>query len=143
MDFEILLKLAAPFIGLLVTLLEFFRKFGGPSARDRLVQDVQIRNVLPANSDAQRAFDEHIKREALRLIDTSTRRRDPFGITVASIFLVIGIASIWIIYSNDGGWWWLLSPLVAFFLLFGVVGLASDIPKKERDDRGRAIKSTG
>lgn len=78
----------------------------------------------------------------MQLIDTSARRRDPFGITIASMFLVIGIASVWIIYSNEGGWWWLLAPLTAFFLLFGAVGLASDIPKKERDERGRAIKKS-
>lgn len=140
MDFEVLLKLAAPGVGLLVAFLQAFRQFGGPSARDRLVQDVQIRNVLPANSDAQRAFDDHIKREALRLIGTDTKRRDPFGITIASMFLVFGGLSTWVILSNDSWWWWLLAPLALFFLTFGVVGLASDIPKKERDERGRAVK---
>lgn len=140
MDLEILLKLAAPFVGLLVAIFQGIRQFGGPSARDTLIQDVQIRNALPAGSQARQTFDTHIRDEALRLVGKGSARRDPFGITIAIVFLVIGGACVATIYGNDGGWWWLLSPFAAFFVLFGIVGLASDIPRKERDERGRAVK---
>ena len=141
MDLEILLKLAVPFVGLLVAIVQGIRQFGGPSARDTLLQDVQIRNALPAGSEARHTFDTHIRDEALRLVGKGSARRDPFGITIAIVFLMIGVGCVATIYGNDGGWWWLLSPFAVFFLLFGFVGLASDVPKKEGDERGRAIKA--
>lgn len=64
--------------------------------------------------------------------------REPFGIVLASTFLAIGAALSLVVYVH-GGWWWLLAGPIAFFFLFGAVGLAHDIPKVPRDGNGRHL----
>lgn len=125
-------------LGLPALLLQFFRNWKRQSPRERLLQDIEIRKALHSNSDAQRAFDEHIKAEALRLAGADSKRRDPFGITLAVIFLILGGLSTWAI-TSAGGAWWFASPVAGFFLIFGFAGLALDAPRKERDERGRRL----
>jgi fatty acid desaturase len=95
-------------------------------------------NALHVNSDARRALEEHVKAEALRITGSDSKRRDPLGIVLASIFLALGLATAWLIWMA-GGWWWFASPIAGFFLVFGAAGLSIDIPRKERDARGRPV----
>jgi len=137
-EVEAFVGIVALILALPATLLKIVRNLGRQSPRERLMLDIQIRNALHANSESQRIFDEYIRQEALRIAGVDSKRRDPFGITLAVIFIVVGVASAWLVVSA-GGWWWLAAPIPGFFLLFGAVGLASDLQRKERDEKGRAV----
>lgn len=125
-------------LGLPTILLQLIRSGKRLSPRDRLLQDIEIMKALHVNSDARRVIEEHVKNQALRLTGTDSKRRDPLGIVLASIFLVLGVSAAVVIWLA-GGWWWFASPIAGFFLVFGAAGLAIDSPRKERDERGRAL----
>lgn len=125
-------------LGLPAILLQLLRSRKRLSPRDRLLQDIEIMQALHVNSDARRDLEKHVTEQVQRLTGSDSKRRDPFGIVLASIFLALGVSAA-VTIGLAGGWWWFASPIAGFFLLFGGAGLASDIPRKERDARGRAV----
>lgn len=138
MNAEAIVGIVTALVGLPTTLLGILRHFGGVSPRERLIQDIAIRNGLHTNSDLAKDYDQHIKEAARRLLGSDSKRCDPLGIGIAVVFLVLAGATGWFMFEN-GGWWWLLSPVAGFFLLFGVVGIILDAFPRERDERGRVI----
>lgn len=65
-------------------------------------------------------------------------RRDPLGIIVASLMLAAAVAMLVALILN-GGWYFLLLIPIAVLLPIGAVGLAQDLPRRVRDDRGVPI----
>jgi hypothetical protein len=62
-----------------------------------------------------------------------TKRRDPGGVMLAVVFIVLGI---YLTVRMGPSLWWLLSvPLI----MLGVVGFWDDITPHERDSSGRRI----
>lgn len=70
-----------------------------------------------------------------------TPTRLPTGIALAVVFLVFA-AALTATALTHGGWWNAAWPAVAFFFLFGVFGLARDVPKRPRDDNGKPIRKS-
>ncbi|MGP5483349.1 hypothetical protein ACTXMZ_10245 [Brachybacterium alimentarium] len=69
----------------------------------------------------------------------NTPRRDPFGIVLASAFLVVS-AALTATALCVGGWALLLLVPAAPALLFGLGGLALDAVKRPRDHAGRVVR---
>lgn len=134
-DVVALLSLA---LGVPAIVLQVVRQLGRISPRERLLQDIEIRNALHANSEAQQIMDRHIRDETRKLTGNDSKRRDPLGIGIALFFggVGIGLAAVAVI---NGGAWWLLGIPAGLGLLFSVVGFAQDGVKRERDDRGRPV----
>lgn len=65
-------------------------------------------------------------------------RRDPFGVTVASV-LVLSALGLFVLPVLNGGWWWLLALPALLLLAVGAAGLAQDVPKRVRDERGTPV----
>ena len=69
---------------------------------------------------------------------TSTPRRAPLGIAVATALLITAGAAAAAAVTL-GGWWWMLTAPAAALALLGGTGLALDLPKVPRDDKGNRI----
>jgi hypothetical protein len=139
MDSESTIGLIITAVGAVAALLEVIRGIRRTSPQDRLLKDLEIRDALHANSDAQRAMDRRIHAQVTALCNEKPGQRDPIGIGTAVAFLVLGVPiGVWI--SITGGWWWLLSPIAAFLLLFGIVGLFESASRKERGNAKRTDK---
>ncbi|OEV29100.1 hypothetical protein AN219_18480 [Streptomyces nanshensis] len=65
-----------------------------------------------------------------------TARRDPYGITLATFFLLMTVGLVWAAVVNGGWYWWLILP-ASLTGLFGAAGLAQDSRKLTRDEQGR------
>lgn len=131
MSIQELVALVTTLVGVPVALARLWREIQQKSPRDLMLQDIEIRNALPPKSDAQKSFDAHIERVAARIIDTRIRR-DPGGAVLGILFLVFAGLFYWLFTTFDAWWHWLFIPLLAFFLLFGVVGTADSLVLKER-----------
>lgn len=109
-------------------------------AKDEVLELLQVYNALPEDSGARPRLLALIESKVDALTSSGEPTRDPTGISVATMFLLIGTGLAWSVYVY-GSWWWWTSPIVLFFLVFGVVGLAQDLPRRARDGRGRPIRS--
>jgi hypothetical protein len=138
MDLQSVIALVVAGLGIPVAVLRIVRELSRTSARERLLQDIEIRNALPPDSEAQKIFDNHVCLQARAICEAASGRRDPLGIVVAVTFFALGIGGGWVVVTG-GGWWWLASPVVGGLLLFGVVGFVETVSKKERDERGNAV----
>ncbi len=98
----------------------------------RVAKLARVRDALPAGSPMRDELDELIESEAQEIIDATGARRDPAGIVLAAMFLVLAVACL-VLAVILGGWWWLLLIGTAGLGLFGAVGLAEDARKKIRD----------
>lgn len=131
MSIQELVALLSALVGVLVALERLWGTIRQKSSRDLLLQDIEIRNALPAGSDAQKIFDTHLKDAAARITDTRIRR-DVGGAVLGILFLGLAALFYWLFTAFDAWWHWLFIPLLAFFLLFGVVGTADSLELKER-----------
>jgi hypothetical protein len=107
--------------------------------RSQIRQDVELLNLLPEDSTARDALKGHIdKRIALLISSEEELARSPIGVGIAVTFLVV---AIWLAIEavREGGLWWFLFAPVAFFGIFGLVGLFDSLAKKKRDESGRAL----
>ncbi|MFG3267028.1 hypothetical protein [Streptomyces bobili] len=66
------------------------------------------------------------------------KRRDPFGIALAIVFILISAGLIFASFLNGGWYWWLTLP-GAVTGIFGIAGLSQDATKRTRDERGRPM----
>lgn len=95
-----------------------------------VLQDLELLATLPLNSPQRGALQEWIDAQVRRYIQIeSEHKRSWFEVVVGLLFLV------------PGGWLaWTLTPFAGFLLLFGLVGLVQGLQKKQRDQKGHAIK---
>lgn len=70
---------------------------------------------------------------------TRTPRRAPLGIILATLLLAAAGANL-AAAATLGGWWWLLMAPALALALLGGTGLAMDLPKVPRDDKGNQLK---
>ncbi|MFD5983659.1 hypothetical protein [Streptomyces cyaneofuscatus] len=81
----------------------------------------------------------HIEDSIRQIIEVEDKkRRDPFGVVLAIIFILIAASLIAASFINGGLYWWLTVP-GAVTGIFGLAGLAQDATKRNRDERGRPI----
>lgn len=64
------------------------------------------------------------------------KSRDPFGITLGIMFVLIGAGVAWAARSVDGLLDWVLWPLAGAMLILGVSGLLIDGKRAHRDEKG-------
>jgi hypothetical protein len=82
-------------------------------------------------------MEAHIEGAIARLAGEDEKRRDPFGVVLALVFL--GFAGWTWTLALDGSNWWVV--LATFLTTFGFVGLGSDAFRAKRDERGRRLRS--
>lgn len=105
-----------------------------------VLQDLELLATLPLNSPQRGALQEWIDAQVRRYIQTeSEHKRSWFEVVVGLLFLIPGGLLAWTI-KHIGGWAWTLTPFAGFLLLFGLVGLVQGLQKKQRDQKGHAIK---
>jgi hypothetical protein len=107
--------------------------------RRQVRQDAELFKLLPEESAARKELLAHIDKQIVRLIRNEDElTRDPTGVLLAIIFLVVAAALVVTSFREGGIWWFLIVP-ASFFGIFGLVGLGQDLPRRKRDERGRAI----
>ena len=103
--------------------------------RARLRQDAELLALLPEGSEARRLLESHIERTVVQLGADDEKRRDPFGIVLALVFLAFSgwTGSAALRGSNR----WLLLAIPCGVL--GLAGVARDGSRAKRDWRGRPV----
>jgi hypothetical protein len=125
-------------LGVLAALAQTRRNRGG--GRAQLRQDVDLYNSLPPESSSRGKLLGHIDQQIERLITSEDElTRDPVGICLGIIILLIGLVLFVAAFREAGLWWLLLVPAI-FFAILGAVGLGQDLPRRKRDERGRVIR---
>ncbi|MGI9194587.1 MAG: hypothetical protein ACR2FO_08805 [Actinomycetota bacterium] len=104
--------------------------------RDWIIKDLDILKLLPDASEARPRLEAHINREVMQLVDDEEqKRRDPFGIVLAVIFIALAAWTAFLAYQGSHGWLVAAVPLA----LLGVVGLAQDAVPRKRNEKGRPL----
>lgn len=110
--------------------------------RDEVEQDQRILANLADGSDLrevlQESIDARVRQIAGAVDKATTPRREPFAIGLGIFFLVL--AAAFGLRAVEGGWWIVLWLPVAFFGLFGLIGLIEGGRKVHRDEKGAEIK---
>jgi hypothetical protein len=82
---------------------------------------------------------DHLDRVIIAYVaDLQFKRRDPYGIGVAVVFLGGAGYASFAAYSFTAWWILLAGPLV----IFGIVGFVESFSKKTRDDSGKPPHET-
>ncbi|WBB70584.1 hypothetical protein [Micromonospora sp. WMMD812] len=106
--------------------------------RDDLRLDVELLTQIP-DGPVRQKLERHILATLDEIEAAKERRRDPLGVTLALILIASStFGGIWFI--REGGWWLLGLVAVAFVFTLGAVGLAQDVSKRKRDQKGRPIE---
>lgn len=110
------------------------------TARDLIMKDFAIVKELPDGA-AKTALLADLERRAEALTGDGSKRRDPVGIALGIVFILIGIG------LALGGWHtgntglrtalWTMAVVVG---ALGVFGFVQDVIPAERDSKGRPIK---
>lgn len=100
--------------------------------KDEISKLLAIYDSLPSSANSRAGLLALIEAKVDALVRHGDPRRDPAGIVIATMFLIIGTGIAWSIYVF-GSWWWFGTPLVALLLVFGIFGLTQDLPKRVRD----------
>ncbi|MFM9614057.1 hypothetical protein [Streptomyces niveiscabiei] len=110
-----------------------------PRGRERIKSDLELLDLLPSESQVAPLLRTHIEDSIRQMIQVEdVKRRDPLGIVLAIVFILIAGALI-TASSLNGGWYWWLTVPGAVTGIFGIVGLAQDATKRTRDERGRPM----
>ncbi|MGW7421980.1 hypothetical protein ACWGJB_18280 [Streptomyces sp. NPDC054813] len=135
MDWKAIATVAVGVIGLMGVMAQ--RRYNRAQGRDRAKADLDRLALLPEDSSVREELRNHIDETIRHIISVEdSERRDGFGITLASVFLIVS-AGFAYYFIEHSGWWLALAG--AFFLVFGLVGLASDVPRRQRDSQGRRV----
>lgn len=111
------------------------------SARETIINDLEIHKALPSESTSKEPLLEDIDRRVGELVGQSTKTRDASGIVLGLLFMAFGIWMGYLGWTNENGilkavFW--VAAVVAFSL--GAFGLAQDASKYERDAKGRPVQ---
>ncbi|MFD8267013.1 MULTISPECIES: hypothetical protein [Streptomyces althioticus group] len=137
MDWGPLASVAVAVVGVGGVMIE--RRRREPRGRDRIKTDLELLSLLPTDSELVPEFRAHIEDSIRQIIKgEDEKRRDPFGIALASVFILIAVALVTASVLNGGWYWWLTVP-GAVTGIFGIAGLAQDATKRTRDERGRPM----
>lgn len=110
--------------------------FAARGRRNRIKHDLELLKLMPEGEAASR-FEEDINQRVLKLIEDRTdKRRDPFGIAMALIF--IGL-TVWttLLALRGSNWWFVLAVPLG---VFAIAGTANEAVPRRRDETGRIIK---
>ena len=132
--------LAVPLLGIVTAGVGVLWRRGG-GLRARLRADLELLKALPEGSQGRSRLQEHIDATVERLITVDgAMRRDWLGTALAVVLLIIAVltgTTAW----RLGGWWTLLWLPAVTFALLGAVGAGISVPRAERDEKGRRLKS--
>ncbi|MFJ3494838.1 hypothetical protein ACIPPJ_14750 [Streptomyces sp. NPDC086091] len=110
-----------------------------PRGRERIKTDLELLELLPQDSSVIPVLRSHIEDSIKQIIEVEDKkRRDPAGVVLAIAFILIAASLFAASFINGGLYWWLTVP-GAVTGIFGLVGLAQDATKRNRDERGRPI----
>jgi hypothetical protein len=112
-------------------------------SRDRLRRDLELLEAMPDDLEVKAEYKQHISKAFESLIkDEDERSRDPRGVVLGIVLMIVGAWLVWTAFDL-GGWWHVLT--VFGMLLFSVAafGTAQDATKQRRDERGRVIARSG
>ncbi|MFI9026535.1 hypothetical protein [Streptomyces sp. NPDC053560] len=113
------------------------RRRSEPHGRERVKADLELLALLPEDSEMAPALRRHIEESLQKMIEVEDRkRREPVGVVLGLLFIAIAIGLLVVGYVNGGAYWWLAAP-AAVIGTFGSAGLAQDVTKQTRDERGR------
>lgn len=138
MTVEDLVALLSLALGVPAIVLQIVREVGRKTPRERLLQDIQIRDALRAGSEARTAMDAQVRESVLKLTGADDKRRDPAGIVVGVALVLAGIGIGVAAIRNGGPWWVLLAP-AGVGLVLGITGLVQDGIRRVRDEQGRPV----
>lgn len=138
MAIEDLVALVTLLLGVPAIILQIVREAGRKSPRERLLQDIQIRDAMEKDSSARQVMDDYIHGQAERLTGTDSKRRDPLGIVIGIVLIVLGIGLAVAAFYAQGAWWVLSAP-AALAVTLGITGLVQSCPRLERDDKGNPV----
>lgn len=93
-------------------------------------------NALKTTGIDHQVFDEDSPEFHETITNTLDRapRRDPAGIALGAI-LTLGFGSLAVWLWTLGSWWIIGAVPAALMALFGMVGFAADVQKKDRTDQ--------
>jgi hypothetical protein len=137
MNWDTASKVAVAALTVLGVLLQLVRRPDG--RHGQVKRNLELLALLPDDSSSRSRLLRHIDESVERLISNDDElRRDPTGIGIAVVFLVAACALV-VVAIRSGDWWWWL--IVAFLVLFGIVGLGQDATRRKRDAKGRPIRN--
>jgi hypothetical protein len=137
MDWGALASVAVSVVGVGGIMIE--RRRREPRGRERIKSDLEILSLLPEDSEIAPVLRAHLEDSIKQMVDVEDKkRRDPFGMALAIVFIAISSGLLVASFRNGGWYWWLTIP-AAITAIFGVAGLAQDATKRTRDERGRPI----
>lgn len=135
---QIVVPLATPILAFAGVWYQNRRKDARSSKQ--IKQAVDVYNMLPEPSIARPKLLEHIDQLADQYVDSRTsHRRDWSGVTLAMIFIAAGIYCGYLA-NADGGWWNTFWAPMSLLLLFGLVGMGTSLPKRDRDAAGAEVE---
>ena len=137
MDIAPFVALAGPVVAAVAQGLR--SRYGTTPARRQLHRDLALYGELPEAGRARGLLQVHIEKSVEQLLqDESTKRRDPNGIGIAGLFLVLATLFTYeAIVAGSWAWSWWVGAAVLW--LIGGVGLGISLKRVERDERGRAL----
>ncbi|MEU6814729.1 hypothetical protein [Streptomyces sp. NPDC046860] len=137
MDWGPLASVAVSVVGVGGVMLE--RRRREPDGRERIKADLELLSLLPEDSPAVPVLRGHVEDAIKQMIEVEDqKRRDPLGIALAIVFILIALGLVAASFLNGGWYWWLTVP-GALTGIFGIAGLAQDATRRTRDERGRPI----
>jgi hypothetical protein len=140
MDAEAWAKVLVPVSAIAVPALKLAGdRLGSQARRQRIKLDIELMISLPENHPGRSKLEQHVDRSIQSLIELeSLKRRDPTGIGVAFFFALVAVTAAYFAFRDDGSLWWLW--LGAPCAVLSIVGFSQDAVRRERDERGRAIR---
>ena len=122
-------------IGLLGILVQQWRQ--RPVLRDQVKSDLEIWNALPGDSSVREDLLADIDYRVRRLLkDESELRRDPSGMTLGVLMVVLFAWLSWWVWTLGGSYRFLELATIPL-LIFGAFGFVESALKASRDERGR------
>ncbi|GAA1580308.1 hypothetical protein GCM10009678_73760 [Actinomadura kijaniata] len=138
MNWDIASRAFIAIVGLIGVIWQVRRTHGG--TWKTIKDELEVYALLPDDSKAKKALLERAEAAIARQIaEEGELKREPVGIILATIFLLISAGMILTAF-NSGGWWWISLLPASFFLLFGIAGLQQDAIPRKRDEKGRPIE---
>jgi hypothetical protein len=107
---------------------------------------VDIHNALPESSEAKTAILRRIEQQVDQLDTQDTARRNPIGVALGVLILIVAGAASWLMAST-GAWWWLATQGVAILWAPPVIEHLLEQPCQcrllSRPSRRRLTKNIG